>query len=804
MLSGRGFNVNLSVGANAAGNANNPNNNNKTELDARTRLSRRVEQEANENRLRNSVKVMLANAESERMPFEASVEALAVKFPRQLDENKFEVEKAFNIAPFSDHLVLKTVRNMSKSAATSIDGWTRNLLYTAMQKDRSISLDLGVIMSWLVQSRAPANQQSHVFFNELAMDIARSARLIGIPKPEGGVRPIVISSFFAKLAGTLVLKRAKVNSLPYQYAIGKQDGAKQIIHLTREDYNKGMCIIRIDLQNAYNDTKRKRILNLLEADHQSSDLIAYFNTMYQPTSRLVVYGEHGKFKIVDAEEGVRQGDSPSSFYFCYVVSKVGLELAQWCKDNDIEVYIRGFMDDQTIDTDPKHAVRVANKACELYNEYGFKVNAEKSSMICRQQITTDQDSAPPFKVTAASEEFKMLGGIINEQYENLNATIITRITKFFKSLGELLVHPEIIHTILHLCGKPKLLYLAETTPPQFSATIIAEFQKQAKFCFAKLINFQSSRISDERLYCIDGAGMPDYATHAQSLYENARTKALANVVTSKRVRLTTVSTLARLSTDSAAANGSADQGSTDLFTSREAMYDASWSHYLHRAEHDQLSATLYTTALAIRCDVIPDHVHNHLEGRCEAVRCRCDVLCADDKQIIDHSLRCDQMSHIHVGVRHTMLKCALACVARRYGITAVLEPTCYVYQNEIQQRPDILFYTAHTRTVTDVSIMSPKPIPGAAAAAKASEKVKIHSAATKHLNHQFIPFVMETSGHFDSACFELFNKLAENVPFHERIAFKRDLHGAASCAIAEFRASAVINGCHGGNISHLF
>ena len=113
----------------------------------------------------------------------------------------------------------------------------------------------------------------------------------------------------------------------------------------------------------------------------------------------------------------------------------------------------------------------------------------------------------------------------------------------------------------------------------------------------------------------------------------------------------------------------------------------------------------------------------------------------------------------------------------------------------MKKRPDALFH-GNKPYVTDYTIVTPLPDkPGQAATRAAEEKRKIHHAAATRAGHEFIPFAVETTGHFDKDCYKLFSRLADSVPPSKRYAFKRDILGAASTAIAEFRASAIINAC---------
>ena len=767
------------------------------------------------------------------------VEVLRSKFPQREQGNSFDVEPVRHVAPFTEQAVYNCVSKLARNAATAIDGWTRDLIKCAVEVDPTISADLGTICSWIAMSHAPEQQKECMYFNQLAMDIVRAARLVGIPKPDGGVRPIVISSFFSKLTGSLILHQAHVRKLRNQFAINYCNGGQRIIHRAREAYRAGRAIIRLDSSNAFNRTPRKKILEVLKAKIEqhdgsvNSEMLQYFMTMYHPTSNMYVYGRAGQFQVVLAEEGVRQGDALAAFYFCLVMELFTDDLrAEFGRDDAIDLSVECYMDDSTIICAPSAVARVSDGAIDIMTRHGFKVNVDKSSAICKDGFA---DAAGiRLAITDPKEEFKMLGGIINDVYDKLYATLYERIDRFCDSLDALAVHPEIKHTIMYFCGFPKLVYFACTTPPEFSRCVLEHFDKRVKLSFARLIDVDVATIRDDLLHAVEGACIPDYVGNAAKLYANSvtstTTSAQGRVAPPPRVKLTV---------------------STEDTSHVEAEYDSYWQRYIHPTTHRQLTPLLYTVALALRVLKIPRHIH-HPDM---PVRCDCHAFCQDDDAIIAHALRCDLMSKITPGARHTILKAAIANIARAYGISVANEPTFYVYDEIsdartaaarssntnitedgnttnnnnttaadgadaavaahprtttqpaperhyqlMRRRPDATFYVNSTLmlpVVTDYTIVSPQAgKPGAAAAAAAAEKRKIHNAAAARAGHEFIAFAVETTGHFDKSCYQLFDRLTASVPHADKFFLRRDLIGATSTALAEYRARAIANACH--------
>jgi hypothetical protein len=294
-------------------------NNNTNNNDNLSRISRRVENLAKEQNIKGAVKLLLQNADrteeqQQQDPatvFDNIMKGLKTKFPERKEENEFS-SISHRVNTIDRGMIIKIVKRLPKNSATAIDGWGRDLLFTAICVDNTIADDLGVILSMLASSTQPnsnksneqnifnlggkngknnnnnkkktnnnnksnndddsnannTNQQQqqqneddnenntnnleeHEFFDNLTMKMFRAARLLGIPKPDGGVRPIILSSFLAKLTGTCLSRRSNIGTIPNQYAINFQNGAKIIGHIARTKLQEGKCLILWDYFNFF-------------------------------------------------------------------------------------------------------------------------------------------------------------------------------------------------------------------------------------------------------------------------------------------------------------------------------------------------------------------------------------------------------------------------------------------------------------------------------------------------------------------------------------------------------------------------
>jgi len=149
---------------------------------------------------------------------------------------------------------------------------------------------------------------------------------------------------------------------------------------------------------------------------------------------------------------------------------------------------------------------------------------------------------------------------------------------------------------------------------------------------------------------------------------------------------------------------------------------------------------------------------------------------------------------MHYNERHNYVRDALRSIARSYGIESTSEPNFYTYESGQRCRPDITFNLPSRNKLTiDVTVVQPSSnravtALGEEAARAAAEKLAKHNAAVAAMNHEFVPFAVESHGFMDRGCFYAINKLKGYVAFESRFDFARDMKSAVSTALAKYRA----------------
>ena len=340
----------------------------------------------------------------------------------------------------------------------------------------------------------------------------------------------------------------------------------------------------------------------------------------------------------------------------------------------------------------------------------------------------------------------------------MNADLNAKNNRFFDSLDKLGLHAGVRHTLLSLCGAPKMQYYASTTPPKHSAATLEHFQYRMNCSFARLVNleiagdrhdtvFDRAVVDVEMINSTNGGDLPDYVAHAAQLYHNTYEMAMSNKAFPETQKLT--------------------NSKTSL--SSESSCDTLWTMFRQPASQEGLTSKEYRIALAVKCNTIPLDVYDG-----EPRRCVCGQRVANAQELITHALDCPKFAEIPTATRHQWVKCAMAKIATRYGIPTHVEPSNHGQHNysdtAVHHRPDILFYTNPTPVATDLTIVKPSSLgAGFSASNAADNKIRHHQDAVARQLHIFIPFAMETTGCYDRRCKELVRRLANDVPKQHRV-----------------------------------
>lgn len=697
------------------------------------RLAEAVHRNAMDYRLKSANK-LISHGINGDIPFEEKVAGLRAKL---VDKDPDDVDDApigFEDVPaFSGGEVVSTLKAVNRQCATSIDGWTKDIFMAAIKGAPGVADSLAAVLHIiLTQPLSP-----------LLSSIVRLARLVGLPKQPRGVRPIAISSVWLKLLGTIALERDNIKPSRQQYAVGRKDGCLQIVHeirATLERLNADIAddhyvTAKFDMSNAFNSLRRKHLRKCVR--RHSATTRQYFRLCYEEASDLAVFGPQGYEKLV-MDDGVRQGDSTSSYLFCIGVDEPLQELLQlgylcWMYCDDLTIIVRRSEVDKCVEA-----------VARAFAKIGLKINEDKTEV---------------FDPTVPREKPFVVLGI---DLANTTAFFDEKIAKaklYFDTIDRLPLHPQLKTILLRLCGSPKLLYILKGMAPQHTEHIARTFDSMVRASLAKTLGFDdASELPLEMVHHTSGAGIPDLNSIREVLYKACKAQAIENI--QSQVELVP-------SNPTALRNPTAPHN-----------LDGSWLWF-----HDAMSPSEFITAFCVRLGIVPKHLRLH------PVKCPCSTMITCDTAQIDHTLRCDRFTKVTHSTRHNMVRDAMARVAMQYGISTIKEPTIYTYEAG-RKRPDLLFQTS-VPIATDITIVMPDPTPMDAADRADKNKTKTHEDAVKALGHVFIPAAAEAYGLLGKGFTKLINALVRDLPPQYQWGFKCDFERAITTAMARSRATAL-------------
>lgn len=206
--------------------------------------------------------------------------------------------------PIQRKAILEAIASINKEKAPGLSGWTRPLLDLAIARNSSITSFLRLLADMIRQGTAPG------------ADLLCASRLIGLEKPDKGIRPIAIGDMIYRVATKAILITSFQPDmlLPNQLGVSSPGGVEPAIFLL-EDAIQGpnshsfQRLASLDLANAFNSIDRSSI---------AAAVAKYAPTFYKAAawaynSPSLLVTDQGA--ILASTQGVRQGDPLGPFLF---------------------------------------------------------------------------------------------------------------------------------------------------------------------------------------------------------------------------------------------------------------------------------------------------------------------------------------------------------------------------------------------------------------------------------------------------------------------------------------------------------
>ena len=217
-----------------------------------------------------------------------------------------------------------------------------------------------------------------------AVDAHLAGRLVGIPKADGGVRPLACGSAARRLAAKgacLVFADGLAEACgEAQYAVGRVGGAEKL-HKTLTllaELRPDALFVKLDFRNAYNSILRSSIREAVATRAPALDCVAA--TLCPVLTEHVWFDAEGRGRRVPAVRGVDQGCPLSPALFAIGVAPVLETLRTELRTRDAAAQVLSYLDDIHVVIAPQLAAAAVERARELFAPLGLQLHDGKQKV----------------------------------------------------------------------------------------------------------------------------------------------------------------------------------------------------------------------------------------------------------------------------------------------------------------------------------------------------------------------------------------------------------------------------------------
>ena len=396
--------------------------------------------------------------EGKRMSTDALLDAVRKLHPAGEPPKKLTTTERETLS-FDQEEFITTLRGLCSGSSPGVTGWTEELLSDAAE-DTIVAAALVAMCVDIANDDLPEHTRHRL----------RRSRLLAIPKPDSGIRPIAIGDALFKLTTRLLLLRHATSIAshfePLQFGIACKAGAEKIVHRIRAALLSGgddFTIATLDASNAFNTPTRSAIAAAIDATPCLYPFRALFNCEYGSSGELLLFTD-SNLHVIASERGTRQGSAGGALFFAATIHPVLVDAARLLPN----VTLHAYLDDITLAGPPSDVAK-----CRLHIEHqlanmGIGLNSKKCEWF-------SSIAAPP-GFSNSEEGIKVLGAWIARSSAPEARFLTSKLQKhqcMFRRL--LLAPPQLSVPLLTVCTVPRMSYYTRTHAPESTAEATTEF-----------------------------------------------------------------------------------------------------------------------------------------------------------------------------------------------------------------------------------------------------------------------------------------------------------------------------------------
>lgn len=248
------------------------------------------------------------------------------------------------------------------------------------------------------------------------------ARLVGIPKPDGGTRPLCVQEtlikILNKILAIMITRIVRDKLVGTQKCLARTEGQaqarEQVLKYMKEGHK---CAIQFDFQNAFGTIDRNKIIERLIYYDINRTVINYIINLLN--SQEMIYEIDGETRTIELQTGVPQGEPLSMVLF-----SLGIDALLEKFESRDGVKVTAYADDVVVTVEKEEMIKtVMDDFDSEATGYGLHLNKMKTKINLKKDIAVEEieeyglDGMEIVNINESSSTYVGLPLTLNRKYE---------------------------------------------------------------------------------------------------------------------------------------------------------------------------------------------------------------------------------------------------------------------------------------------------------------------------------------------------------------------------------------------------